>query len=975
MVIYFFLPRQKLIRLQHENSMLKQRAAEGDSSEQLPVLQTLVSDLQERQNSLTQENRWDSKGEINQNLPIHRPGSTTPPSNSTFSLLDAYFSVDPNRKMKLFKRNLKWASESDLLILRQPKGLVPANFLSSTLPLKQPRSLPPLTVPSFTSFATQTSKESPIVIRHIHEFKMSPSPTNEDSGCCRTSPSSCEGCEDSGCTGGHSPDYSGTLDSGVSGIYCGTLESGVSGVFRCLSPVIPSIVEECTTHHVSDILPALGGQRLSSPGVMHHSHPAHTSCMHCCSPHASHGEDNGEVSGRENGRVCCISPLPPPRPHTVCSYSSPYHYQNPNSPTPPSLLPTLPGSPPLSPLPTCSPLTLITSSFCTASTETSQQNVVSGLSYKPAKEGVIHSFTLSTSPTPVSSYSNTGPFPVSSPQGRRSSSGFSRTSLPPESPTPHNSPRLPNSINATRSRANKTSLITTALADQNVSLLDVPVAQSVLVGRASAQEKGQKSPERNVHQDKNDKQLEHETLFNETDKHCSDNHRNAEEINFQCSSDSSESSTKYKKPLKESYPVTTTKKNYQLPEKKNSIPRGKVLDSPSLLKSTVPANEIKEQEDIIDKSIPRSPKPSLAQEKKPQANSGVGSLPVTKLNTDKTVLRNPPKEVKVPVSAERKSSPYVNKSRVPTSVGMNNKGSQSPKVSLNSRNSPPGVSKENAADPVPSSKVNNHVKFREPIVSQVNQNERPANIKNYSPMSPRERMSSPPKSTVLAANQSKAAVPVTSKARTPVPVVSQARSVPVTSQPSRSNSTAKEKKNPPVKLLSDTLFTRFVVSPEYEKMLSKERFTSDTDTDLDTLERKLTFGMYDAPLVSSESCTSISPDDADEDPSATEYYTDAEAGEYNPNQYKANIDDKSLSNLINENHQTAANDVEDEDEAASLVRTYSFFRKQSKLKKQRKPQGKEVPAPMTGGVVKPKNRTAKHVVAETFNAMFTLCTP
>ncbi|XP_042885103.1 protein Hook homolog 3-like isoform X1 [Penaeus japonicus] len=49
--------RQKLIRLQHENSMLKQRAAEGDSSEQLPVLQTLVSDLQERQNSLTQENR------------------------------------------------------------------------------------------------------------------------------------------------------------------------------------------------------------------------------------------------------------------------------------------------------------------------------------------------------------------------------------------------------------------------------------------------------------------------------------------------------------------------------------------------------------------------------------------------------------------------------------------------------------------------------------------------------------------------------------------------------------------------------------------------------------------------------------------------------------------------------------------------------------------------------------------------------
>ncbi|XP_066966907.1 protein Hook homolog 3 isoform X1 [Macrobrachium rosenbergii] len=49
--------RQKLIRLQHENTLLKQRAGEGDSSEQLPVLQTLVSDLQERQTSLTQENR------------------------------------------------------------------------------------------------------------------------------------------------------------------------------------------------------------------------------------------------------------------------------------------------------------------------------------------------------------------------------------------------------------------------------------------------------------------------------------------------------------------------------------------------------------------------------------------------------------------------------------------------------------------------------------------------------------------------------------------------------------------------------------------------------------------------------------------------------------------------------------------------------------------------------------------------------
>lgn len=48
--------RERLMRLQYENSVLK-KAAEGGSSEQLPMLQTLVADLQERQASLTQENR------------------------------------------------------------------------------------------------------------------------------------------------------------------------------------------------------------------------------------------------------------------------------------------------------------------------------------------------------------------------------------------------------------------------------------------------------------------------------------------------------------------------------------------------------------------------------------------------------------------------------------------------------------------------------------------------------------------------------------------------------------------------------------------------------------------------------------------------------------------------------------------------------------------------------------------------------
>lgn len=49
--------RERLMRLQYENSVLKKAAEGGGSSEQLPMLQTLVADLQERQASLTQENR------------------------------------------------------------------------------------------------------------------------------------------------------------------------------------------------------------------------------------------------------------------------------------------------------------------------------------------------------------------------------------------------------------------------------------------------------------------------------------------------------------------------------------------------------------------------------------------------------------------------------------------------------------------------------------------------------------------------------------------------------------------------------------------------------------------------------------------------------------------------------------------------------------------------------------------------------
>ncbi|XP_076035650.1 hook microtubule tethering protein isoform X2 [Oratosquilla oratoria] len=49
--------KEKLARLQHENRVLKQRACEGGGGEQVPLLQAMISDLQERENNLTQENR------------------------------------------------------------------------------------------------------------------------------------------------------------------------------------------------------------------------------------------------------------------------------------------------------------------------------------------------------------------------------------------------------------------------------------------------------------------------------------------------------------------------------------------------------------------------------------------------------------------------------------------------------------------------------------------------------------------------------------------------------------------------------------------------------------------------------------------------------------------------------------------------------------------------------------------------------
>lgn len=55
-VFVFWVVRERLIRLQHENKMLK-LAQEGSDNEQIALLQSLLEDANSRKNELETENR------------------------------------------------------------------------------------------------------------------------------------------------------------------------------------------------------------------------------------------------------------------------------------------------------------------------------------------------------------------------------------------------------------------------------------------------------------------------------------------------------------------------------------------------------------------------------------------------------------------------------------------------------------------------------------------------------------------------------------------------------------------------------------------------------------------------------------------------------------------------------------------------------------------------------------------------------
>lgn len=968
------------MRLQYENSVLK-KAAEGGSSEQLPMLQTLVADLQERQNSLTQENRWGSGGDLEDTGGLFSPqgkrrsgGSLSPPLlHGSFTLPDAHFSSD--RKLRVIRRNLKWASESDLLILRQPKGLFfhPSSPSSPPpmLPFSQPSSLPPLPSTSAT-LATQTSKEAPIIIRHIHEFKIPPSPTNEDSGCCRTSPSSCE-------EEGHARDFPGTLDSGISGMYPGTLESGVSGAYRCLSPVIPPIVEECTAHHLSDLLPhaLLGGPTT----ILHHSHPAHTStCLHCCS-----------TSPRTTGRAA--SPTqPPPRPHSVCSYNPPHYKHPPVSSTPSSVQPNTTSSPPT-----------------TLTTLASQPSTKLSL--------VITSEQSPPQPPPP-------PNTATSPTGRRGAGGgYTRPPIPPESPTPHNSPRLPNSINATRCRSGGSKVSsptlglreglkdtpsaapsTTAFTQSHPDAPDKPKAQEVFAVTPQIHNTEENVPSRGT-----------PGLERNSSARISVRRRSESEDSRRRSGSESSPTIASRKAAGERQRSVVGRSPSQPPESR--LPRKEIesvvvscLPPPSMqaarrsegrLERNSPAySSMKplrydgsnglERNSPLRASLSSHPGRERGKREASAASPPASSLHLAKVerNTHSTPSSSTPVSIittapMTPTITSITTQPLRNgnpsKLSVPTNPNRNTPGTPSPAMNGTPMASPvPGTplapitlarqpsdkakhsprgSLRRGSDKLSTlqGKPPNHVKFREPVVSQVTHTDPTQNsTPQYSPASPRERMSPPN-------------VPAR-------PDAAPGRKGKVGDS---GDKTGADK--PKVTLLSDSLFTRFeVASPAHTPGRMPGRrvrpgVPSDTDTDLETLERRLTAGMYAAPLVSSESCTSFSHDDytASDDPEC-----------YNPMQYKAYGDGRRRRRVNGGPRRSLtpppSPPKEEPSNASTLGRTYSFFRSKPKPKKPLKAPEKEVLVPplgQSGRVVKARNKTAKVVVAETLNAVFTLCTP
>ena len=1033
------------MRLQHENQQLKKQQAEGTSE---PVLQAMVNDMKERNDAVTAENRFDAStvsrialsspssspslcasptliycttsGSMSSTQPSCSspallystptpPFSTTSPtllsSQPSLSLFNAYVNLDNSRKIKLLKKNLKWASESDLLILRKPSLF--SSFLSSS----SPSSSKTLTLRAKSPKPRPHSDGSQhIVIRHIHEFKVNGA-SPDDSGCCRTSPSSSE-------------------DAG------GTLDSGISGLYDCINPVISSIAEDCAASHFTDILPVCASNSSSPTCTLQHTH-----CC-CNSRHRPFGH----------------SPSRHPRSHCSSSHSSrsPRRSHTSKSRSPSRSRKSKPASPSLA-----------------------------------TKINAVQQSSASKSKT---AYHSEGPLsPISSP-GRNPSI---RSTLPPDTPTPHNSPKIPYSVSSSRTRR----------SSRSPSISRSP-SHSSYSGSNSESERNHR--------------YGLPLLLQRSQSHDQRVRRESNSINgFSSSSESLRSLKRSPTPdseanawrlvnLRNAYNVREnfSRGMYHTKEALHSSPHHitsnlvSCLESVSADRILVPkTEELKVCQSLSGLEI--SPKPATA--------VPATRKPVSVVRGVASAIRHPPSS-EASIHANM-SFPHANEGNYSFS------GKSSPKPSIlletnfdsgcyeaiSSASTPPrtpplkparkssqsvGVETDfpqgpnvRKVSPFPkkgSFDIETH--FGMHVLSQdsepvtVLKHKSPQHSKsntttdaitmNVSVQDKQVGASSNIKATVVGATlksqldgNSKAAHVKPSVKGNPIQVTPRTGEVSETdlsprnsyrpmNRPSRlslDSNTPKEKssfrRSASVRVSrptsvdhqatdvtlhkSDTLFTHLVVSPRKgEAQIPPEtvprRFQNypilsrttavinpknrsllipyqDSDSDEEVLEHRLVAGAYGVPLVSSESCTSVMSH-PDTDPSATDYNTDngSDAYDFTPQQFKINYDDlpsrqkemliqqcpppplssssvrHSPVSKLGNSHRNSLTRIQEEPSSPPGVKAAGPSSPKLLTR-----EGKLLRTNSLNGIVKKKNklRTAKMVAAETFNAMFTLCTP
>lgn len=909
-------------RLQHENTLLKKKASDS-ATESDPILQSLLNDLQERHDKLLQENRWEKFSPPSPRSLFYSP--RWPSLGKMGSNFDPLFLKSNSKKVNLLKRNLKWASESDLLILRQPPHANLMNLWSlNAVNSKRKFSTPSdksLTLPTPT---THNGKDNPIVIHHIHEFKMAPSPTNEDSGCCRTSPSSCEGCEDhrlSGSYGIRTPDFGNTLDSGV------------SEMFRCLSPVIPSIVEECTTHHMSDILPAIANQEKSlSPTVLHHSHPSHntTNISSNPPPHlfcSSHNKPGSEVTETKNLKPNNLV-IPVTSSNPVTNSSSAINHSH--------------------------------------NSQTVEPNIIISEPSRP-------NLTISI---PINSRQNSLP---SKPE-------------PPDSPTPHNSPRLPHSIHNNRLKGSKLP-VSVVSASYSSGLQDIPILSNNKIenlNSVSCEEikvRNKRFLPEKVSPPSNSTRSSKPKPFLETDldsdiilpnRYRSDmRETNIDRI-----------ANKLKSGINKVRSKSLEK--YKVNNSESTTPKTKVSDN-VFIQDEEPVSSISENKPII-------PVENL----RPLGRSSYTSLKEN-LNSNKENNRRS--------WGFENSSFYRSlreKRNSPNSSSVKN-GSENQKYYVRSYVRPNTSIATSSSEILDSSS-------KDSLLSDEASNNRHKQslIVGFKPSKQSLESNSSVNNSLECTCSPKERLPNSSSCHT--------LQSPTSSSPRRENN-----KKPEVTLITDTLFTHFVVSPKKNSSESgkvksesspcisnvqshstsvnnyndqrtkseKEISTfSDTDTDLELVENRLVSSGYGAPLVSSESNTSIlylenynkNTHYTDIDPSASEYCTETET-EFDPRQFKLSTltaaypprkpSSRRQSKRQSDKGETkplADKNVSDTD-ALIGISTLPVVCKGNAPKKKKKVVLTSKNKILNGGIIKVKNKTTKAVFAETFNAMFTFCTP